>query len=180
MTLNQKFSKYPANAGISSFPHTHTHTRETKKSRSLFNFRHITLVGKVVRVPKKVPPPKKKNTFPSQCKVLGEGVSDQNIKCFRSKYKGFPNFLLFSLRFQCFSNLLLHCQIKTSSGPLTEKRGFYFGTIFKLPFRRPSYLPCSLILLSPPPPRPRTQTTLTRLKTFWKSEIFSRKSWFQG
>ena len=50
--------------------------------------------------------------------------------CFRSKYKGFPNFLLLSVRFQCFSNLLLHCQIKTPFGPnlpLTEKRGFFDG-----------------------------------------------------
>ena len=57
-------------------------------------------------------------------------------RCFRSKDKGFPNFLLLSVRFQCFSNLLLHCQIKTPFGPnlpLTEKRGVfldYFWTTF--------------------------------------------------
>jgi len=57
--------------------------------------------------------------------------------CFRSKYKGFPNFLLLSVRFQCFSNLFLNCQIKTPyrpNLPLIEKRVFfcldYFGTTF--------------------------------------------------
>ena len=61
---------------------------------------------------------KKKPFSLSQWKVLGEGVSDQNIKVF---------LILFC--FHSHSNLLLHCQIKTPSGPLplTEKRLFFFN-----------------------------------------------------
>ena len=55
---------------------------------------HMTLAGKVVPVPKKVP--KKKTSFLSQWKVLGEGVSDRNIKvfliffCFLLDFSVFP------------------------------------------------------------------------------------------
>ena len=74
---------------------------------TIFRTSNMTLAGKVVRVPKKSPP-QKKNPF-------SQSVEGSRRGCFRSKYKGFPNFLLFPLRFQCFSNLLSHCQIKTPS-----------------------------------------------------------------
>ena len=88
---------------------------------------HMTLAEKVVPVPKKV---QKKNP-------VSQSVEGFRRGCFRSKYKGFPNFLLLSVRFQCFSNLFLNCQIKTPyrpNLPLIEKRVFfcldYFGTTF--------------------------------------------------
>ena len=78
-------------------------------------------------VPKKV---QKKTSFLSQRKVLGEGVSDQNIKVFLI-------FFCFHLKIPVFfSNLLLHCQIRTPSGPnlpLAEKRVFCFWTISEPP-----------------------------------------------
>ena len=61
-----------------------------------------------------------------QWKVLGKGVSDRNIKVFLI-------FFCILLDSSVFSNLLLHCQIKTPYRPNLPQRYFflnYFQTTF--------------------------------------------------
>ena len=81
----------------------------------------MTLAGKVVPVPKKVQ--KKTPPFLSQWKVLGEGVSDRNIKVF----------LIFFCFLLDFSVFLICCYIVRSKHPTDQtfhssrNGGFFFG-----------------------------------------------------
>ena len=107
--------------------------------QSLFFFlssdmKYMTLAGKMVPVPEKVPP--KKTPFLSQWRVLGEGVSDRKIKVFLI-------FFCFLLDFSVFPICCYIVRSKTPFGPnlsLTEKPLFLGGTISEPPFWRASYV----------------------------------------
>ena len=78
---------------------------------------------------KSPPPPKKKKTFLSEWKVLGEGVSDRNIKVFLI-------FFCFLLDFSVFP---ICCYIVRSKHPLVQTfhwlgNGFFGGDYFRTTF----------------------------------------------